>query len=213
MIVSWRVPPACWARACLAAALAVLSATLQPVLPEVASGSASDTTASDALGTSPPTAAPPIVVTNAGAQALRAVAAPANVRWAWPIDPPHSILAGFQAPLTRYSAGHRGIDIASTPGALVRAPADATVYFSGAVVDRPVLTLQTAAGVLVSLEPVVGSVPLELPVRAGEVVGTVGSGGHCDRECVHLGVRVAGEYVSPLLFLGGAARAILLPLG
>lgn len=147
------------------------------------------------------------------AAALASSAARSEGRWAWPIDPPHRILSGFQAPQTRYSAGHRGIDIAASAGAAVRAPSDAEVYFSGTVVDRPVLTLETDAGVLVSMEPVAGSIALHTRVRAGDVVGTVGSGGHCDRGCVHLGVRVAGAYVSPLLFLGGAQRAVLLPLG
>jgi len=133
--------------------------------------------------------------------------------WSWPLDPPHHILTGFQAPQTRYSAGHRGIDLEASTGAAVHAPSDAEVYFAGTVVDRPVLTLQTSAGVLISMEPVVGSVALHTLVRAGDVVGAVGSGGHCEPGCVHLGVRVAGEYVSPLLFLGGAQRAILLPLG
>jgi murein DD-endopeptidase MepM/ murein hydrolase activator NlpD len=47
-------------------------------------------------------------------------------------------------------------------------------------------------------------------VTRGDVIGTV-LPGHCATVCVHLGVRVDGQYVSPLRFLGGIPRAILLP--
>ncbi len=45
------------------------------------------------------------------------------------------------------------------------------------------------------------------------MIGTVSSGGHCAAGCVHFGVRIDGEYVSPFLFLGGLPRAVLLPMG
>ncbi|WP_443208538.1 hypothetical protein [Salinibacterium sp. PAMC 21357] len=35
--------------------------------------------------------------------------------------------------------------------------------------------------------------------------------GHCTRPCLHFGVRVEGEYVSPLNYLSGIPRAVLLP--
>ena len=47
----------------------------------------------------------------------------------------------------------------------------------------------------------------------GAVIGTAGAGGHCSGSCVHVGVRVDGQYVSPLLFFGGVPPAVLLPLG
>lgn len=133
-------------------------------------------------------------------------------RWVWPVPPPHSISRGFQAPATRYSAGHRGIDIAAGAGEPISAPTNAVVHFSGRVVDRPVLTLETSDGLLISMEPVDSSVPSGALVAKGDVIATSARGGHCDAACVHLGVRRDGEYVNPLLFLGGLERAILLPL-
>jgi hypothetical protein len=44
------------------------------------------------------------------------------------------------------------------------------------------------------------------------IVGTVATGGHCEGSCIHFGVRLHGEYVSPLLYLAGVPRAVLLPL-
>jgi murein DD-endopeptidase MepM/ murein hydrolase activator NlpD len=53
-------------------------------------------------------------------------------------------------------------------------------------------------------------------VRRGDVVGILGTADmlgkvHCDSACLHFGVRLHGQYVSPLNYLGGVARSILLP--
>ncbi|MGO4299908.1 murein hydrolase activator EnvC family protein [Leifsonia sp. RAF41] len=132
--------------------------------------------------------------------------------WAWPLQPP--VLTGaYAAPPTRYAAGHRGIDLQAGPGVVVTAPDDAVIRFSGMVVDRPVVTLDHGGGVLSSYEPVESEAPVGSVVGRGAVVGTVASGGHCDARCLHVGVRVDGEYVSPLLFFSRVEPAILLPLG
>jgi murein DD-endopeptidase MepM/ murein hydrolase activator NlpD len=133
-------------------------------------------------------------------------------RWLWPV-PSHTPVAGYAAPPTRYAAGHRGIDLSVTPGTPVAAPAEAVVRFAGVVVDRPVVTLDHGGGVLSSYEPVVSALPVGSAVARGAVIGTVAAGGHCADMCLHLGVRVDGEYVSPLRFLARVPRAILLPLG
>ena len=74
------------------------------------------------------------------------------------------------------------------------------------------LSIDHGDGVVSSIEPVVSAVRAGASVGRGDPVGAVGTGGHCDAACVHLGVRVHGEYVSPMLFLGGVPRAVLLPL-
>lgn len=143
--------------------------------------------------------------------ALLAPAAPAagsESRWAWPVRGAHQILRPFIAPATRYAAGHRGIDIATS--GTVYAPADAVVQFSGFVVDRPVLSLAHSGRILSSYEPVTSSLVAGDTVRRGQVVATVAPG-HCSELCLHFGVRVDGEYVSPLLFLGGILHSVLLP--
>jgi murein DD-endopeptidase MepM/ murein hydrolase activator NlpD len=129
--------------------------------------------------------------------------------WRWPVDPPRSVARPFIPPPTPYAAGHRGIDIRAPAGVLY-APADGVVHFAGVVVDRPVLSIAHGGGVLSSYEPVATTLVAGDPVARGEVIGTV-LPGHCASTCVHLGVRVDGQYVSPLRFLGDLPRAILLP--
>ena len=142
---------------------------------------------------------------------LAALAAAAAL-WAWPIAAPHPIARPYLAPATPYAAGHRGIDIRATAGAEVRAPADGVVHFAGVVVDRPVLSIDHGGGVLSSYEPVETELRAGDVVRRGQTIGTLQAGGHCATDaCLHLGVRLHGEYVSPLLFLGGQPRAVLLP--
>jgi murein DD-endopeptidase MepM/ murein hydrolase activator NlpD len=119
---------------------------------------------------------------------------------------------GYEAPATRYSAGHRGIDIPAGAGTLVVAPESGTVRFAGVVVDRPTVTVQTSAGILLSIEPVAAEYAVGDAVERGSALGIVATGGHCTGACIHLGVRVAGEYVSPMRFFGGVPRAVLLPL-
>ncbi|MDH6237481.1 M23 family metallopeptidase [Cryobacterium sp. CG_9.6] len=144
--------------------------------------------------------------------ALVVSSSPADA-WGWPLQPPHQVLAGFVAPLTPYSAGHRGIDLAAAPSDPVFAPSDGQVSFVGFVVDRPVVSIVHAHDIVSTVEPVDPLVAVGDRVVAGQRVGTVAVGGHCGQRCLHFGVREHGRYVSPLRFLGGVPRAVLLPLG
>lgn len=141
-----------------------------------------------------------------GASSARAITTPS---WEWPVEPPRAIVRPFVAPATPYSAGHRGIDISVTVDR-VRAPADGVVHFSGVVVDRPVLSIRHADGLLSSYEPVESPLTAGDAVARGDEIGTV-LPGHCDTICLHFGVRLDGEYVSPLNYVGGLPRSILLP--
>jgi murein DD-endopeptidase MepM/ murein hydrolase activator NlpD len=145
--------------------------------------------------------------------ALLLIASPAvapSPRWQWPVDPPRVVSRAYLAPATPYGAGHRGIDI-ETESTRVYAPADGVVHFAGYVVDRPVLSIAHPGGILSSFEPVTTTLIAGDPVHRGQLVGTIADG-HCTViTCLHFGVRVGGEYVSPLLFLGGVPRSVLVP--
>ncbi|GAA4149503.1 hypothetical protein GCM10023068_27090 [Leifsonia shinshuensis] len=137
----------------------------------------------------------------------------ASARWSWPVTPVR-VTEAYAAPPSPYAAGHRGIDLAALPGTTVTAPSDATVHFVGVVVDRPVLTLDHGSGVLSSYEPLAAEGLAEGDqVARGAVLGIVGEGAHCSGVCLHVGVRVNGEYVSPLLFFDRVPHSVLLPLG
>ena len=126
----------------------------------------------------------------------------------------------FIAPETIYSAGHRGIDLATALGTTVYAPADGVIHFSGVVVNRPVLSIEHGGSLLSSFEPVRSTLPAGTVVRRGEPVGVTASGtgtdagtdaGHCASACLHFGVRLHGQYLSPLNYLGGIPLPVLLP--
>ena len=130
--------------------------------------------------------------------------------WDWPIADPHPIVRPYIAPETPYSAGHRGIDIDVGSVTVVHAPSDGVVHFAGTVVDRPVLSIRHPGGLISSYEPVTSTLARGDLVTRGQVVGEV-QAGHCTRPCLHFGVRLDEEYVSPLNYLTGIPRAILLP--
>ncbi|MDX2025750.1 M23 family metallopeptidase [Microcella sp.] len=143
--------------------------------------------------------------------ALSGAVAPADPSWMWPVEGPRVVQRPFLAPPSPYGIGHRGVDLAAVAdGAEVYAVTSGVVHFAGIVVDRPVITIRTGQ-ILATVEPVTPLVAQGDVVLAGQVIGTL-EPGHCSQPCVHLGVRVAGEYVSPLLYLGGLQRAVLLPL-
>ncbi len=130
--------------------------------------------------------------------------------WVWPIAEPHPIVRPFIAPDTPYSSGHRGIDIAAPVGASVRSPADGVVHFSGFVVDRYLVSIDHDGGLISSFEPVLSTLAEGTIVRRGEQIGALQSG-HCGAPCLHFGVRLHGQYISPLNYLGGISHSVLLP--
>ncbi len=129
------------------------------------------------------------------------------------MDPPHTVVHPYRAPATPYGSGHRGIDLPLARGSPVRSPDDGVVHFAGTVGSRPVLSIRHPGGLLSSFEPVHAVVTGGTRVGRGQVVGTLAdSAGHCPEDCLHLGARLDGRYLSPLVLLGGVPRAVLLPL-
>lgn len=134
---------------------------------------------------------------------------PGGTLWAPPLGPPLRVAEQFRAPPNPYAAGHRGLDVAALTGMPVLAPASGVVTFAGTVVDRPLLSIRVDEHTIMSLEPVTTELLEGARVSRGVEVGTVAAGGHCAARCLHLGVRVEGEYVNPLRFFAG--RPKLLP--
>ncbi|MBK0421029.1 peptidoglycan DD-metalloendopeptidase family protein [Leucobacter sp. CSA2] len=128
--------------------------------------------------------------------------------WVPPFGLPLRITEPFRPPEHRYGPGHRGIDIAAGEGEAVASPVTGVVSFAGDVAARPVVTVRSPDGALFSLEPVGDAPPVGTEVVAGDRIGAVGTGGHCSGGCVHLGVRVNGEYVDPMLRYLGRPRLL-----
>ncbi len=144
------------------------------------------------------------------ASAITGGDAPPRDDWRWPVSPVQ-IVRPYEAPAHRYGPGHRGIDLGIGTGGAVYAPAPGIVAFSGVVVDRGVVTIDHGDGYVTTLEPVVEAPSRGTLVARGDPVGLVGAGGHSEPGTVHFGVREHGEYINPMLMLGGIPRAILLP--
>ena len=135
---------------------------------------------------------------------------PAN--WTWPVSGP--IIDPFDPPDTPFGAGHRGIDIAATPGATVVAPEAAVITFAGKVGGHLFVTLDHGGG-LESTYSWVGSAL----VRRGDLVGraqpiaTTGLG-HPGKTPphLHLGVKLGDVYQDPLAYLGPVSVSSFLRL-
>ncbi len=122
--------------------------------------------------------------------------------WAKPIPLfDQSIQEQFLGQVSKYGAGHRGVDFHLAPYEVISAPAQGTLAFSGKVVNRNVVTLRTAAH-LASFEPACTEFELGEQIEAGEPFAY-----HCPPEgeyeyhcqdCVHFSARDENGYLSPL---------------
>jgi murein DD-endopeptidase MepM/ murein hydrolase activator NlpD len=126
---------------------------------------------------------------------------------AWPLDPEPEVVRGFEPPPTRYASGHRGADLAGTPGQAVLAALPGTVGFAGSIGGKPVVTV-LHGGRRTTYEPVVASVAPGERVGAGDVLGRlVVTDSHCfPAACLHWGlIEGTGDsevYVDPLTLVG-----------
>ena len=147
--------------------------------------------------------------------AALAVAALVGCQGPWLPPTPGAIIRGFQPPAQAYGSGHRGVDAAAAPGDPVRSPVSGEVLVAARIGGRGVLVVRDGEGRRATLEPVETLLSEGTLVEAGQLVGTVGRGGHCDGRCLHLGARIdepgaPATYLSPLPLLG--CHAVLRPV-
>ncbi|NJP30781.1 murein hydrolase activator EnvC family protein [Micromonospora thermarum] len=179
------------------------------------SGPSGDRTlsAADACAALTPLAVVRPVGVVAAAPARPDVAAPAVGSFRWPLPGPPLVVRHFDPPPQPWLSGHRGVDLAATPGALVRAAGAGMVTFAGAVAGRPVVTVTHADGLRTTYEPVRPAVEVGAPVPAGGPIGHLLAGhpGCPVASCLHWGLRRGDVYLDPLALVGrGPVR--LLPL-
>ena len=138
---------------------------------------------------------------------------PAPAHGTWPLRPRPPVVAGFDPPATRFGSGHRGVDLAGAPGAVVRTALAGTVTFAGRLAGRGVVVVNHGA-TRTTYEPVTASVHVGDHVATGAVVGRLQLfGSHCfPRACLHWGLIEGAEHYLDPLTLVGAAPVRLLPL-
>ncbi|MEU8784527.1 M23 family metallopeptidase [Streptomyces sp. NPDC048637] len=153
-------------------------------------------------------------------------AAPPGEDRSWPVGGPAGIpptvVRGWEPPPAPWAAGHRGVDLAASAGAVVRAASPGRVIYAGAVAGRGVLTLEVSRSgsppLRTTYEPVRSTVRKGQRVTAGQPVAVLQRGGpfHCREPCLHWGLRRGTTYLDPLSLLppsmlrGGPSR--LLPI-
>ena len=134
-----------------------------------------------------------------------AAATPAYGEYQWPVHGP--VVQAYQSLPSPYTAGHRGLDLAASPGTSVRAANDGVVAFAGQVGGALYISIDHPDGVRTTYSWVASiGVHKNQEVLAGAVIGTTGLGhptGVVASPHLHLGARYGGEYLDPMLLLEG----------
>ncbi|AEV76243.1 metalloendopeptidase-like membrane protein [Mycolicibacterium rhodesiae NBB3] len=136
--------------------------------------------------------------------ALGAPASADGERLEWPLRPRPAVMRMFDAPSPNWQPGHRGVDLAGTPGQRVYAAAPGTVVFAGELAGRPVVSVAHRGGLRTSYEPVVAAVRAGQRIDAGTMLGELQAGhaGCAAPACLHWGAMWGpasrADYVDPL---------------
>jgi murein DD-endopeptidase MepM/ murein hydrolase activator NlpD len=136
----------------------------------------------------------------------------AEPAYRWPLAGVPAVTRRFDPPAQRWLPGHRGVDLAGTPGAAVVAAGPGTVYFAGSVAGRGVVSVAHPDGLRTTYQPVTPVVSAGDPVAAGDPIGALdpGHAGCPVAACLHWGLRQGDSYLDPLALLG-LGRVRLLP--
>ncbi len=129
-------------------------------------------------------------------------AAHAGGGWTWPVT--GAVIRSFDPPDDPFGSGHRGIDVAAPAGTEVRAVDAGTVTFAGSIGGERFVTVDHGGGLVGSyswlseIRVARGDV-----VTRGHVIALSGAGhpGSTDAPHLHLGARLDGAYVDPMLYL------------
>jgi murein DD-endopeptidase MepM/ murein hydrolase activator NlpD len=117
----------------------------------------------------------------------------------WPLQPRPEVVHGFELPAKPWLPGHRGVDLAGSPGQPVLAATPGTITYAGPLAGRGVITI-TSGTRRTTYEPVVPAVSVGASVTTGTVIGRLSAAGsHClPRTCLHWGLLQGKRYLNPL---------------
>lgn len=145
-----------------------------------------------------------LIALMAVALACAAPAAADEGRLDWPLRPRPDVVRAFDAPSPNWNRGHRGVDLAATPGQEVYAAAAGTVVYAAELAGRSLVSIAHPGGLRTSYEPVAPDVRVGQRVTAGMRLGSVEPGhpGCAASACLHWGAMwgpaSGADYVDPL---------------
>lgn len=137
--------------------------------------------------------------------------APSTHEFDWPTAS-ETVLRKFDHLENNWDSGHRGVDIASTPGERIKAAGPGRVAYAGLVVDNNVVSIEHTTGLRTTYMPLTPSVDVGDYVDTGDVIGTIEEG-HClIGACLHWGAKRGDVYYDPLSLLNSVVIR-LYPVG
>jgi murein DD-endopeptidase MepM/ murein hydrolase activator NlpD len=153
-----------------------------------------------------------LVTVLAGVVTAGPVSAHTDPVGSWPLRPRPDVVADFDPPDSPYGPGHRGVDLAGSPGQAVHAALPGRISFAAGLAGRGVVVVDHGA-TRTTYEPVTASVAVGDPVAEGQVIGRLQLGrSHCfPRACLHWGWLRGDTYLDPLRLVGWR-EVRLLPL-
>ncbi|ONI77470.1 hypothetical protein BWI15_02860 [Kribbella sp. ALI-6-A] len=128
----------------------------------------------------------------------------------WPLDPRPRIVRSYVPPPKPWLPGHRGVDLAGSPGQPVLSATPGTITFAGPVAGRSVVVV--ARGPLrTTYEPVIPSLPAGTEVRRAQPIGRLSAAAsHCaPATCLHWGLLEGETYLNPLKLLAAQPVRLL----
>lgn len=156
------------------------------------------------------------VLEGAGPVAGSVAATRTDARFDWPVPGP--VVATWDPPASRYSAGHRGVDLAVRPGERVAAMGDGVVGWAGVVAGTAWISVDHPGGIRTTVGPMATvAVTRGQPVVRGRVLGTATGRAHAGVDAVvdglHVSARIDGDYVDPASLVGARlVPTLLLPV-
>ncbi|WP_344183769.1 M23 family metallopeptidase [Kribbella lupini] len=147
---------------------------------------------------------PPLLVPLSApmAPAIQRPFAPPPPDAVWPLDPRPRIVHAYAPPAKPWLPGHRGIDLAGTPGQPVLSATPGTITYAGPVAGRSVVVV-THGHQRTTYEPVIPSLPTGTTVHPAQPIGRLSAAAsHCaPTTCLHWGLLEGKTYLNPLSLL------------
>ena len=120
----------------------------------------------------------------------------------WPLSPRPEVVRGFELPPKPWLPGHRGVDLAGSPGQPVLSATAGKITYAGQLAGRGVIVVARGP-IRTTYEPVVPSVHVGTTVAPGTELGRLSAASsHCaPATCLHWGLLQSTLYLNPLSLL------------